>query len=140
MRQSILAVLHAGLVLAVCGCGGGDDASKVKDATPVATVTSADLIKAYADDFGAADQQYKTKVIVVDGFVEGISPDPDLPTINLDDDPGKTTDFNSPFVACDFDKSVALPKVNIGDRIKIKGVCEGKMGNVIALANCVPAE
>ncbi len=139
MRQSVLAAFTLGFVLGVGGCGGGDDASKVKTATPEATVTAADLIKAYADDFGAADQKYKGKIIVVDGFVEGLSPDPELPTINLDDDPSKTKDFNSPFVACDFDKSAELPKVNVGDRIKIKGICEGKMGNIIALGECYPA-
>ncbi len=140
MRPSALAVFALGFVLSVCGCSGGDATSKVKTATPEATVTAADLIKAYADDFGAADQKYKGKIIVVDGFVEGMSPDPDLPTINLDDDPSKSDDFNSPFVACDFDKSAELPKVNVGDRIKIKGICEGKMVNIIALAGCYPAD
>ncbi len=94
MRQSILAAFTLGFVVAVGGCGGYDDVSKVHTSTPEATVTAADLIKAYADDFGAADQKYKGKIIVVDGYVESLPADPELPTINIDADPSGTKDFN----------------------------------------------
>ena len=139
MRRSIFLALSACTALVAAGCGGQDVAATMKGATPELTVTAADLIKAYDEDRAAANERFRGKIIIVEGFVEGVAEDPQVPTIHLDDQKTLATTLDAPLISCDFVSSSELPKAKTGDRVKVKGRCGGKMA-VILLADCVSAK
>jgi hypothetical protein len=138
MKQGIL-VWCTLLVLVVGGCGGPDEAARVANTEPEATVTAAELLKAYDDDTVAADANYKGKVIVVDGIVEDVLGAPEA-MIRLVGEPVAPDEVGVPKISCDFlDGAGDMPQVEKGDRVKIKGLCSSELSAVF-LDHCVPAD
>jgi hypothetical protein len=138
MKQS-RPVLLALLVLVVGGCGGPDEAARVANTEPEATVTAAELLKAYDEDIVAANAKYKDKVIVVDGIVDDVLGSPEA-TIYLVGEPAAPEEVGVPKICCDFlDGAGKMPQVKKGDNIKIKGLCGSELSAVF-LDHCVPAD
>jgi hypothetical protein len=138
MRQSS-PVLFALLVLVVGGCGGPDEAARVANTEPEATVTAAEVLKAYDEDIVSANAKYKGKVIVVDGIVDDVRSAPEA-TIRLVGELSAVDEFAVPTISCDFaDTPDEMPQVKKGDRIKVKGLCSSELSAVF-LDYCVSVD
>jgi hypothetical protein len=119
------------LVIISCVCGKTDQFSRrtSQDANqPAIKVTAIDLFRAYKDNEVAADERYKGKILEVSGAVDNIGKDiMDTPYVTLD-----TGDVIST-VQCMFgdEHKAELASLKKGDRVTIKGECQGKLGNVL---------
>lgn len=95
----------------------------------VIDVNADDLYKAYEANEVAADERYKDKLVKVHGVVQSIGKDIlDNPYVVL----GGEGMLDG--VQCTFpdnaSSKTSLSKMNKGDNVWVKGVVEGKMGNV----------
>lgn len=127
-------------LLVLSSCDGQDEAARVAAATPTVSVTAEEMIKDYWGDMGAANRKYKDRIVVVEGFIESIERNDDMLSINLDADAAESTEIGSPSVSCDFANVSDMPDVKIGDRIKIKGLCEGKLSTMVMMGYCVKSD
>ncbi|MDB4547522.1 OB-fold putative lipoprotein [Akkermansiaceae bacterium] len=111
------------------GAAGGTE--KVTNAEAVFNVTDKEIAKAFNENEVSANMTYENKVGTVTGKITGISKDFGVYSIMLDG--GDWTG-----VACNFDGDVSkqLAPLKTGQRITIKGFCDGMYGNVV-FENCV---
>lgn len=128
-----LFALAAVLSVATGGSSEKDKEKKTKSGKVAATLTADALYRAYKANEVQADSKYKGKVLKVSGVVDGIGKDMlDKPYVSL-----KTS---SPImtVQCFFSKShlKTLGNLKKGQELTVKGVCDGKLGNVM-LRGCV---
>ncbi len=99
---------------------------------PVASLSAAVLFGEYHANELAADAKYKGRPIEVTGVVKSIGSDI-LGTPYIALDAGDRTAFS---VQCMFDDNDGLVILNQGDRVRIRGTCNGKMLNVV-LDDCI---
>jgi len=98
------------------------------------SITAEELYKDYEDNEVAADQKYKTRVLEVSGTVESIGKDIlDEMYVTL-----KVGEYSIMTIQCYFSGTYknALAQLKKGQRIKLKGRCDGKFGNVL-LKGCI---
>ncbi len=95
-------------------------------------VTAADLARAY-DNEEKADDDYDGEQLEVTGTVSGTRRDPDGGTmIILAGKPGRA-------IACEFDpdQDTAVARVKVGDRVTVRGECEGIVNDgEVSLGGC----
>ena len=135
-KLSITALLVGAAILALASSKETTEKEKEKktrSTTPAYVVESSALFAAYKANEVAADTKFKGRVIAVNGIVETIGKDIlGNPYITL-----KTGEmFGS--VQCMFAPpySADLGRLTKGTRISLKGVCDGKLMNVI-LRGCI---
>lgn len=106
--------------------GSAEETSKVKQAASVFNVTDKEIAKAFDENEVAANLKYENKVGTVTGNIIEISKDFGIYTVMLDG--GDWTG-----VQCNFAGNVAeqLAPLKTGQRISIKGFCDGMYGNVV---------
>lgn len=112
-----------------------DEVSQVPT-EPEITITSAQLIKAYADNEVSADAQYKGKVLEVTGTVNGISngvTDDDMIVRLSDGQQYSFTDTSCYANPSEKDRVLSLKK---GTTITIVGINDGATLGSPALKNC----
>lgn len=93
--------------------------------TPTISVSSSQLYADYRANEVAADAKYKGKILDISGTVTGIGND------ILDN--GYVTLYGDGFlsVQCSFKNKAQLAPVHQGQQVRIKGMCDGLMGNVL---------
>lgn len=129
----ILLFVAAAVSIASTSKSEKDKEKKVRKGKVSARVTARGLYAEYKKNEVAADSKYKGKILVVTGKVRKIGKDiSDTPYIAL-----KASRVIGS-VQCMFAKSRSseLAKVRKGQQISLKGLCEGKMMNVI-LRGCL---
>ena len=109
---------------------------KVMSATPI-IITAGDLGLAYHKNEFAADNKYKNRVVEVHGDIVRIGKGVDG-CVSVDVRTGGTQYLITP-IGCNFLKPFPseLAKLNVGQRIKIKGICLGSLYVYVTLDNCV---
>lgn len=92
-------------------------------------ITSDQLIKEFSTDEATASKKYVDKVLLVDGKVSEVNLT--SATVFLESTDPLTG------VTCSFyrDESLQLKDLKVGDRVKVKGKCTGKLSDVV-LNNC----
>ncbi len=95
-------------------------------------LSSKDLFEAFDADEGAANTKYTGKILEISGSVTDVVKESDQVSISLD-----TGDMMS-VIVCELNKTLSPDEISIkvGDSIKIKGECSGKLIDII-LVNCV---
>ena len=111
------------------GAAGGTE--EVTNTEAVFNVTDREIAKAFDENEVSANLTYENKVGTVTGKILEFSKDFDVYSITLDG--GDWTG-----VTCNFDGDVSkqLAPLKTGQRITIKGFCDGMYGNVV-FENCV---
>ena len=111
------------------------EAKTEENTTPEITISSAELIKAYADNEVGADQKYKGKIAKISGIVEGIdSGINDEAIVKLSDG----TDFSIVDVHCyikpsDKEKAAKLAK---GQNVTMVGRLDGEVIGYPSVKDC----
>ncbi len=103
--------------------------NETKGATSDIIISPADLLKAYETDEAAADVAYLDKILEVEGIVKSIN--------TLDQGSSLSLDAGSEMsaITCEFEAADALAAVKMGDKVKIKGFCTGKLMDIV-LVRC----
>ncbi len=94
-------------------------------------ITANQLVKEFSDDESMADKKYVDKVIIVNGIISDIKITDKESSMSLQsDDPmaGVTCSFYT-------DEAKNLKGLTIGNPVKVKGKCTGKLMDVV-LNNC----
>ena len=92
-------------------------------------ISPAELLASYDLDEKKADQMYLDKIIEIKGSIKTINSLPEGSSISLD------TGNELASVICEFESPDAIKKVKVGDVVKIKGFCTGKLSDII-LTRC----
>lgn len=112
--------------------------SAVKPAVKVASmpaiaIDSKALFSEYKSNEVRADEKYKGRILIVSGYIDSIGKD-------ILDDMYITLKTEEVIFStqCFFDKrhASALAKLNKGDFVKVRGLCKGKLGNVL-VKDCI---
>ncbi len=131
-RFIILATLLIWIALAIFGWYYiHQPVGSLESTTPDYTVTSPVFFAKFNDNEEAANQQYLGKVIEVSGTVENITVEENGQlsiTLSGDDMFGVSCKMNA-------DSEQLVKKLNKGDGIVVKGLCSGKLMDVV-LVNC----
>jgi lysyl-tRNA synthetase class II len=100
-----------------------------REQNPDFELTSAQIVKEFSDDEQAASKKYNDKIVLVSGKINEINLSSS--TVFLD-----ASDAISA-ITCSFyaDESSQLKTLKVGDVVKIKGKCTGKLTDVI-INNC----
>jgi len=109
--------------------------SATTNAPAPVSVTATSLYQDYEANEVAADEKYKSKTLAVSGTVDSIGKDiADTMYVSLSS--GKQYSITN--VQCMFgdEHKNALSRLNKGQKVTIKGRCDGKFGNVL-LKDCV---
>ena len=95
-------------------------------------LSSKDLFEAFDADEGAANTKYTGKILEISGSVTDVVTESDQVSISL-----HTGDMMS-VIVCELNKTLSSDEISlkVGDSIKIKGECSGKLIDII-LVNCV---
>lgn len=103
---------------------------EISDIEPEVTVAATVLCSEYQENEIAADLKYNGKVLLVTGTIEDIGKDL-LDSIYVSLTDGE--EFSLTGVQCFFSDSQASVAANLkkGQKISIKGKCDGLMGNVM---------
>lgn len=118
------------LVVMACVCNKTDFAPRTNEQSnqPPIEIPVNDLVRAYTNNEVAADEKYKGRTLKVTGNIDTIGKD-------IVDSPYVTFESVSiiPTVQCMFgSKDIKeLAGVRKGQRLTVKGRCDGKFGNVI---------
>ncbi len=94
-------------------------------------ITAPQLIYAYHDNEVAADDRYKGKNIAVTGIVDGIGKD------NVDEIVVGLVGSDDDDVRCYFPNKVIAAQLHRGNKITLIGKCDGMIGRIATLENCV---
>lgn len=106
-------------------------ADSLESATPDFSISSPAFIAQFNENEEAATQQYLGKVIEISGTVQDI-------TVEENGNMSITLNGDEMFgVSCKMNKNneKLIQKVNKGDGIVVKGICSGKLMDVV-LVNC----
>ncbi len=129
-------------LMSLGGSGGGSGGSGGKLDSKAITLPASDLIQDYTANEVAADQKYKGKTVEVTGKVTGVKKDlldKIYVTLQGEEDwpPHRQKRLTFVSVQCFFaDKyTKEAAALSNGEWVKIRGRCDGKLGNVL-LKNC----
>lgn len=92
-------------------------------------ITPSDLLQAYEADEDAANKKYLDKIIQVEGVVKAY---------NFVDSGGSLTletGSEMSAIICEFESGNNISKIKIGETVKIKGICTGKLMDIV-LVRC----
>ncbi len=97
----------------------------LENVNPDLTISAEQLIRDYKSNETEADKKYLGKLLIVSGKINDIKIENEIKKITLEtSDPTSSVTF-------DFDVSINIGNVKIGDDVKIKGNCTGFIGDVI---------
>jgi len=101
----------------------------IRDQNPDFELSATQLVKEFSADEQAASQKYNDRILFIKGKVSEINLNSTTVIIDAAD--------STAMVTCSFyaDESAQLKNLKVGDEIKIKGKCTGKLIDVI-LNNC----
>ncbi|MBK9733477.1 MAG: hypothetical protein IPO92_00340 [Saprospiraceae bacterium] len=103
--------------------------AETKDAMADVVISPAELLASYELDETKADQMYLDKIIEVKGSIKAINNLTGGSSIALD------TGNEMASVICEFESPDAIKSVKVGDVVKVKGFCTGKLSDII-LTRC----
>jgi len=122
------------LVFTLMGIASTEEEDEIEkdivNTTPDFELSASKLSSDYQDNEIAADEKYKHKIILVTGYIDDIGKDiTDSIYVTLSD--GKEYSFSG--VQCFFSDSQtsAAAKLKKGQKVSIKGKCDGLMMNVL---------
>ena len=92
-------------------------------------ITPAELLAAYTSDEMKADSMYLDKILEVEGVIVSINEVENGGSISLD-----TGDAMSSII-CEFENKADVANVKVGDNVKVKGFCTGKLMDIV-LSRC----
>lgn len=92
-------------------------------------ISPADLLAAYDMDEAKADSIYLDKIIEVEGIVLQINQVEKGGSISLDTGNAMSS------IICEFENPADIANVKIGDKVKVKGFCTGKLMDIV-LSRC----
>ena len=131
------------LVLLLCGLGlylgyylYNKPTAKVSDLKSDFTLSAGDLLKEFDDNEDQATLKYNNKVVAVTGIVESVSTGENgIVIITLSPEQGTGT------ISCEMDQGFIADsaKVQKGGKLLIRGVCAGKLIDVV-LNRCALAD
>jgi hypothetical protein len=87
------------------------------------------LLEAYDKNESLADSLYLDKIIEVEGTIKTINQAEKGSSLSLN----AGNDMSS--VTCEFESDTALSGLKVGDKVKIKGFCSGKLMDIV-LVRC----
>ena len=92
-------------------------------------MTPSDLLQSYETDEKAADLAYLDKIIKVMGKVRDINMEEKGASLSLDTGNAMSS------IICEFESGDDLAKIQVGDSVTIKGICTGKLMDIV-LVRC----
>ncbi len=92
-------------------------------------ISPADLLAAYDMDEVKADSTYLDKIIELEGIVININQIEKGGSISLD------TGNPMSSIICEFENQSDIANVKVGDNVKVKGFCTGKLMDIV-LSRC----
>ncbi|HEY1114452.1 MAG TPA: hypothetical protein VGE66_12860 [Chitinophagaceae bacterium] len=112
----------------------------LKDVAPEATLSAAELIKAFETDSAGANKSYLGKIIAVKGTVKSVEKEDRSATIVL----GEPGTMSSVRCSMDTAKLATAAGVQEGQQVTVKGACTGfnqdeLLGSDVVLNRCVLA-
>ena len=137
LKENLLFTLVFAASLAIILACGESQETTEQDISGKATdirVSAVRLFKDYEANEVAADEKYKSKILEVSGAVEDIGKDIlDQIYVTL-----KTGEYEIFHIQCFFSDAHknAAAQLRKGQRITVKGKCDGKLGNVM-IKGCV---
>nr|WP_165605827.1 hypothetical protein [Flavivirga aquatica] len=104
----------------------------MKEVSPVLKISAAEISEHYLEDEKKSDSMYKGKVLEIKGIIKKINFLNNRNTLILQ---GYNTYSN---IICDIQNvnKKEFDKLELGDKINLKGICKGFLKDVIIL-NCV---
>jgi hypothetical protein len=118
------------LVLALLGGGYGYMQWNKKHADVAAAksdvaISPSDLLKEFNEDENLANSKYLDKVIEVEGTVKSIN------TVDVGGSVSLDTGDEMASVTCEFENASDVVGVKVGDKLRVKGLCSGKLIDVV---------
>ncbi len=121
------------IIIVIAGVVGynmyNKDHKETKDATSDVVISPKELLAIYEQDEVAADAKYLDKIIEVKGIVKEINNVSNGGSISLD------TGNEMASIICEFESAAAYANVKVGDEVKVKGFCTGKLMDIV-LTRC----
>jgi hypothetical protein len=93
------------------------------------TISPQDLLNAFETDENAANQKYLDKIIEIEGIVKAFNQTETGSSLSLE------TGSEMSAIICEFETANAVKDIPIGQKVKIKGFCTGKLMDVV-LVRC----
>jgi hypothetical protein len=88
-------------------------------------IAPSELLAQFNTDENAANSKYLDKIIEVEGIVKSINPVQNGGSVSLD----ASDDMAS--VTCEFENLSDISEIKLGDKVKVKGLCSGKLIDVV---------
>lgn len=99
------------------------------DSTADVVITPAELLAAYDQDEMKADSLYLDKIVQIEGIILKINEVENGGSISLD------TGNPMSSIICEFENKEDVANVKVGDQVKVKGFCTGKLMDIV-LSRC----
>jgi hypothetical protein len=99
------------------------------DSTADVVITPAELLAAYTNDEMKADSMYLDKILEVEGVVVYVNDVENGGSISL------FTGHPMSYIICEFENKADVANVKVGDQVKVKGFCTGKLMDIV-LSRC----
>lgn len=130
MRKFLPFILLAAIISGVVGYMVYNKSHiETKDVSSDVVISPQALLENYEMDETAADAKYLDKIIEIKGIVKNINNVASGGSISLD------TGNEMASIICEFESSTAYANVKIGDEVTVKGICSGKLMDIV-LVRC----
>jgi hypothetical protein len=138
MARLVFLATWFALTLGLAGCGSRQAPAAGPSGPPSATLKADALLTEYGTNAVAADTKYKGKVIEVSGKFSSASKAPLLgyAVQLLPEDAG---DVNTSYVQCFIVDSAQadVAELKPGDKIRMRGTCDGQVLGQVKLSQCI---
>ncbi|MBK7636001.1 MAG: hypothetical protein IPJ13_18270 [Saprospiraceae bacterium] len=88
-----------------------------------------DLLEAFDTDETSANQKYLDKIIEIEGIVKAFDSTDSGSSLSLE------AGSEMSAIICEFESAEAVKNISVGQKVKIKGFCTGKLMDVV-LVRC----
>ena len=137
MKKILLYILALGILVlgSIYYYTQRDSRNDIKHAKAEVELSSTDLLSSYENSEEDANSLFLGKTLMVQGILDDISQEGEKVTIKLESDSPLSS------VVCEMNTKIRsdFSALNQGQNIQIKGVCSGKLMDII-LVNCVIEE
>jgi len=123
----LFSAIFSTLLLIGCGINDHKDLSKID---PDFVLSTQELLDAYEENEDAANNQFLGKVIQWEGVIKDIAVSEEGTTLyfGIEDYIGG--------IAAEMDSSKLTDEPNVGDRVVVRGICSGKLIDVV-VSRCI---